>query len=418
MSITINHQTNDISSTSGSLTIDGASASPAIGDRVSSPAPLQSPEFLPLNGGVYLKSSFPVLASTVTQPLPTAPLSISANPGFAVNGIAFNETPTFVAVVGNFTAPKLRVFSVSGSSVLGTGGTIASPPTGTCNGVDWGGSSYLAVAHAGSPFVSLYKPSGSTFNQLANPDILPSNTGYDVAFSRNTDYLAVAHSVSPFVTIYKRNVDTFTKLADPDILPTNIGYGVAFSPDDNYLAVAHVSAPYVTIYKRSGDTFTKLANPDILPASTSYGAVFSEDSTYLAITHNNSPYVTIYKRSGDTFTKLANPDILPASNARSAAFSRGTDYLVVGSNATGIVYYKRLGDTFVKFKELPDGAVNSVAFSPSFLTTRREHLGIGWNSAPYMTVDQQPAYNQATSFVLEVSTDNVSGQFLNFVKAL
>jgi hypothetical protein len=42
--------------------------------------------------------------------------------------------------------------------------------------------------------------------------------------------MAVAHATSPFVTIYKRSGDTFTKLANPATLPTNFGYGVAFYP--------------------------------------------------------------------------------------------------------------------------------------------------------------------------------------------
>ena len=87
-------------------------------------------------------------------------------------------------------------------------------------------------------------------------------------------FLAVAHNTSPFVTIYGQDVDTFTKLADLAVLPTGTGYGVAFSADGTYMAVAHGASPYITIYKRSGDTFTKLANPATLPADTGLGVAF------------------------------------------------------------------------------------------------------------------------------------------------
>ena len=86
--------------------------------------------------------------------------------------------------------------------------------------------------------------------------------------------MAVAHATSPFVTIYKRSGDTFTKLANPATLPPSTGYGVAFSADGTYMAVAHFITPFVTIYKRSGDTFTKLANPAALPTSTGNGVAF------------------------------------------------------------------------------------------------------------------------------------------------
>jgi len=41
--------------------------------------------------------------------------------------------------------------------------------------------------------------------------------------------LAVAHASSPYVTIYSRSGDTFTKLANPATLPTGLGGGVTFS---------------------------------------------------------------------------------------------------------------------------------------------------------------------------------------------
>lgn len=43
-------------------------------------------------------------------------------------------------------------------------------------------------------------------------------------------HLAVAHDNSPYLTLYKRNGDTFDKLPDPSALPAGVGRGVAFSP--------------------------------------------------------------------------------------------------------------------------------------------------------------------------------------------
>ena len=87
-------------------------------------------------------------------------------------------------------------------------------------------------------------------------------------------FLAVAHAATPFVTVYGQDSDTFTKLTNPSVLPPSIGIAVAFSADGTYMAVAHVGSPFITIYKRSGDTFTKLADPSVLPTNTGNGVAF------------------------------------------------------------------------------------------------------------------------------------------------
>ena len=91
--------------------------------------------------------------------------------------------------------------------------------------------------------------------KLADPSTLPKGDGYSVAFDPTGTYLAVAHASSPYLTIYKRSGDTFTKLADPSTLPPNDARGVAFDPTGTYLAVAHNRFPCLTIYKgyRWGD---------------------------------------------------------------------------------------------------------------------------------------------------------------------
>jgi 6-phosphogluconolactonase (cycloisomerase 2 family) len=55
------------------------------------------------------------------------------------------------------------------------------------------------------------------FYMLDNPTQLPTNDGYDTAFSPDGKYLSVAHNFSPFITIYEidSTTNTFTKLADP-----------------------------------------------------------------------------------------------------------------------------------------------------------------------------------------------------------
>jgi DNA-binding beta-propeller fold protein YncE len=142
--------------------------------------------------------------------------------------------------------------------------------------------------------------------KLPNPDTLPTGYGYGCAFDPTGTYLAVAHGGSPCITIYKRSGDTFTKLPNPDTLPTGYGYGCAFDPTGTYLAVAHDISPCITIYKRSGDTFTKLPNPAILPSNCGYGCAFDPTGTYLAVAHVSSPCITIYNGFSRTVFKTGN----------------------------------------------------------------------------------------------------------------
>ena len=85
--------------------------------------------------------------------------------------------------------------------------------------------------------------------KLTNPGTLPAGTGYGCSFSPDGTFLAVAHALTPFITIYKRSGDTFTKLTNPGTLPASTANGCSFSPDGTFLAVAHTTTPSITIYK-------------------------------------------------------------------------------------------------------------------------------------------------------------------------
>ena len=64
--------------------------------------------------------------------------------------------------------------------------------------------------------------------------VLPTGGGYGVAFSPDGTHMAVGHATSPYITIYKREGDTFTKLANPSGLPAGEVYGAAFWPSSLY----------------------------------------------------------------------------------------------------------------------------------------------------------------------------------------
>ena len=200
-------------------------------------------------------------------------------------------------------------------------------PAGIGRGVSFSSDdTYLAVGLNSSPYLTVYKRSGDTFNKLTGIEAL-SDYGNGVSFSSDGTYLAVAHGITPFLTVYKRSGDTFDKLSGIEA-PAGDSKGVSFSSDDTYLAVVHFNTPFLTVYKRSGDTFNKLSDPEDLPAGTGYSASFSSDDTYLAVAHYTSPFLTVYKRSGDTFTKILGIAAL-AGQGNSVSFSSDDTYLAV-----------------------------------------------------------------------------------------
>ena len=248
---------------------------------------------------------------------------------------------------------------------------------------------YLAVAYEHIVFrdkgIYIYKRENDSFKGLNLPDVTPNDDGHEASFSPDSTYLALVHAGTPYVMIYKRDEDTFSKLTNPDILPAGTGWGCDFSPDGVYLAVAHAASPYITIYKRSGATFAKLDNPTNLPAGDGYGCKFSPDGVYLAVAHDTSPFVTIYKRAGDVFTKLANPAALPTGWGLNVAWTPDSIYLAVGHDVTPfITVYKRADDVFTKIAdpaETPAGPAYGVDFSPDGI-----QLAVAHSTTPFVTI--------------------------------
>lgn len=292
-------------------------------------------------------------------------------------------------------------------------------PPGNTNGVAFNplGTGF-AVAHDVSPYVTIYKQNGTTFEALDAPTVLPTGKGKALSYSPDGNYLAVAHEVSPFITVYKINNDSVTVISteiedgktkkkvrkkddttsgkkhtknpDPVVLPTGIAWDITWSADSVYLAVAHEVTPYVTIYKLASDVLTKLANPGTLPTGIGKGVAFSEDTTYLTVTHTTTPFVTIYKRAADVFTKLTNPATLPTGNGNGVGWSSDGTYMTVAHEVTPfITIYKRAADVFTKLADpatLPTGIGNDAEFNPTY-----EYMTVTHEVSPYVTIYKRAA---------------------------
>ena len=138
----------------------------------------------------------------------------------------------------------------------------------------------IAVAHAptfttSTSLISIYPwSSGFGSSKYADPAVLPTGTGYSVAFNPAGTVIAITTGNSPWILTYPWSLGFGTKYADPATLPTGNANDVAFSSTGNDIAVAHTTTPYISVYPWSAGFGTKYANPTVLPTSTAYGVTF------------------------------------------------------------------------------------------------------------------------------------------------
>lgn len=389
----------DKSDTYTKAEVDALSAALQVGDVRTTARTLALPDWMLTDGSAYLQSSYPALYAVVGAIFdPVKLTNPTTNPTAQGNGAAYSADSTYLAIA-HTTSPFLSIYKRSGDSYtkLANPGTL---PTGNGGGAAFSADGvYLAVAHDVSPFISIYKRAGDVFTKLANPATLPTSTGNDAAFSSDGTYLAVAHSAGGgrAVTIYKRSGDVFTKLADPDVLPSGNGFSVVFSPDTNYLILGGTGSTTLTAYKRTGDAFAKLPDLSGLPTGIPCTCAYSADGVYLAApgSSNSATVLSIYKQTGDSFTKLSDPSGLPTTGNYSVAFSPDGGTLAVGGQGL-LCMYSRVGDTFTRNVDpafAPPGAAYGLMFSPD-----GSHLASASQLTPFLTIYSR-SYDQTTQFV-------------------
>jgi hypothetical protein len=286
--------------------------------------------------------------------------------------------------VGSYFAPD-QWNAVAAPAVLPTG--LVGNMSFSSNGL------YLAVPHATTPFLIVYKRSGTTFTKIADSASLPdgASTGSTWTYDSSStfDHLAISMSVPPYLVVYKVSADLVVEDNQlPGVTkPTGPAADIAFAPNGQHLAVAHSTSPFISIYKRTSDQYAKLPNPSSLPTGNAVSVRWSADAQYLAVAHTTTPFVTIYKRSGDVFTKLANPAELPPSDGLGVAWSPDMQYLMVtGSTSPYFVMYRRNGDAFNRLPDMPSAYAPTGAAGPAAWAPDGTHMAISHVGGPYTTI--------------------------------
>lgn len=364
-----------------------------------------TPAWLPCDGSTYLKSSYPDLAALLNVNIPGSKFGNVSAAGTGTD-VAYSSDGVYF-VIGAASGSYYSIYKKNSSGNYLTHSTAPNiNPPGLVYTVAFSpDTSFLFMGGATSPYFRLYLRTGDAFSSVAI-----SGTGFPsycraAAFSPDGQYLAVAHDGSPKVTICRAtgvSGTPFTMLNPPATLPNGVnGRGVAWSPDGTLLAVACAGGT-VSLYKKTDNvTFTKIADP----TGTSYAAggriAFSPDGNYLVATGSGTDFA-IYKRgSGDAFDRLPNP-VLPAGVGQwlSAAWSPDGLFLVVGGIAPDgvssiMAAYRRYGDAFSKIgnpSQLPPGAISGIAFSPD-----GNLLAMGTGNSPF-AIMYSAGYDTTTLF--------------------
>ncbi len=275
---------------------------------------------------------------------------------------------------------------------------------------------FVAVAHATSPYVSVYRWSdgGGFGEKLANPSTLLTATAQAISFSPDGRAIAISFGTNPGHAAYQWSASGFgTKYSDPTSVPS--GIGCCFTKNGDKLVTTGAN-PSFNIFNWSnttgfGSTQPANAGPtasgsgaDCSPVSNSYvaisaltnvvfaydlstatatrysatlatsaigrGVAFHPSGADIACAHDVSPYISVFPWASPGFgTKYANPATLPSGNCNDVVFNNAGTVLAAAVAVSPFVeaytWSAGFGSKFSSPSSLPAGAGSGIDFSPS-----------------------------------------------------
>lgn len=252
------------------------------------------------------------------------------------------------------------------SGVLGV--PVTSATTGAVNGFSFSPTGrYIAIAHSGSPYVTVYTFNTSTaaFTNPKIPASTPASTGRDVTWHPTEEFVAVAHSASPFGTVYVFNSSTpaFGSKVTLSALPngTSLAYSVRFHPNGKYLAFAYrvTAGGGLAVYNFKPGSSTsavgnQLSDPSTVPGTISQVVRFSPDGGFLTVgfTGTASPFHYVYDFSvsdnanatSGIIGSVLSPNFELSDDGNGASFHPSSTFLVYGHQLVSpyVALYERI----------------------------------------------------------------------------
>lgn len=308
------------------LATDGTDAgwieSTATGDVLLSTRVLPFPDYLPCDGMLYSKASYPELFQALLN-----------GPGIPPES------------VGSFGTNALFHLAVSADG------------------------EYIGAVSGVSPRLSALKYASGAFTALTIPD--QSMGVQKTALSSDGTYLLALRNDSPWKVLFKLSGTTYSGITGPTTDAT-AHRGAAFSATGTCaLAISTASATYT--FSRSGDTFSALTAPS--PASgAAVDVKLSADGQYMAVAVSAAPYIRVYKDAGaGAMVGMTAPTDIPALAPQAIALSPAGDYLIAlyGSGSLALAAWARSGTVWTRVP--PE-------FVATMPTTSVERFDVQWDS--------------------------------------
>jgi len=339
-------------------------------------------------GDLFMSEGF---ISEVGQPLKTA--AQDTNIGGAGNDCRVSADGVYLAVV-HAGSPYLKTYkwSESNNRYEATAAQNSNPTGEARYAALSADGQYLAIAHYTSPYLKTYKWSESNNRYEATAAHVGTITGdgFGVGMSADGKYLAVAHNNSPYLTTYKWNEtnNRYEATVIQDSNPAGIGIDASMSSDGLYLAVAHNSTPYLKTYKwsESNNRYEATAPQDTNPTGDARGTAMSSDGQYLAVSHPSSPYLTTYKWSelNNRYEKTAAQDTNPSGSAYGAAMSSDGQYLAISHNNTPFMITYKWSSINSRYEKNADQDVNPTGQGTGItLSSNGQFLTTTFLTSPY-----------------------------------
>ncbi len=291
---------------------------------------------------------------------------------------------------------------------------------------------FVAIAHATSPYVSVYRwsDSGGFGEKLANPSTLLTATAAGISFSPDGRAIAISFGTNPGHVAYAWSASGFgTKYSDPatsvssgggccftkngDKLVTtggnpsfNIfnwsnstgfgstqainasinasGSGIDCSPVNNSYVAASAGTNVLFAYDMSTTTATRY-NVTLATSAVGRGVAFHPNGADIACAHDVSPFISVFPWSSPGFgTKYANPATLPSGNCNDVVFNNAGTVLAAAVAVSPFVeayaWSAGFGSKFSNPSSLPAGAGSGIDFSPS-----DNAVAVAHTTSPFVT---------------------------------
>jgi hypothetical protein len=311
--------------------------------------------------------------------------SSSSSSGHPANyrglSVSTDSNATYLALAGS-EYPYISIFSQSPVNTW-TKNTVEKPLTtefSTSNAIgdlalDYNGTYCVAIAQS-SPYVIIWKRSGSTWTRLSNSvfSTAPSSAATTVAFNSDGTQLAIGTTGGLFLYVYTitRSTDTFT-LNSPATMPTGqvneVAYNYNSGTASTVLVCAHAVSPFMTVYSISGTTYTKMSNPATLPAAATTCCGINNGGSHILV--HSASVLYLYTQSGSTLTNVAITTPVPSTCNKMSYNSAGTQ-ITFCYNTAAYVYsisgttYTRIYPTYTGTLANPSGpGVVSAIYSNS-----------------------------------------------------